>query len=322
MRIRKIKPEDKEGILEFIDKYPYKELQRKAQNLDKGRLNEFHCRRILENASNRESLIGFNSKGNVTGIAILDPRPWHSEIFEKTMVKVSPFLLHSTSTSSRERFIKELFLRIEKKKYQHIELRVDVNEWENVALLEANGLRFVDCSIKLFTNLDRRDNVMEGVNKPLEIEECREEHLDRVKSISRAAHQFNHFFADTSLERSKAEELFTQWVEKCYYTLAHRFWLAMEGKRIMGFATILAGKAFNKFMGRNIAVLDFIAVAPEFQGKGVGKRLLLDVLDRLREEDFEQVELRTSINNYPALNLYVSNGFHIIGTDTILTMNF
>ena len=140
MKIRKIKSADKKQLLDFLSEYPYKDMQRRAQGLDNEKLADFHCKKILALAEKNESLIGISPHGDVLGIAILIPRPWHSSVFDIPMVKVSPFLLVHPDKNLKKRFLHELVGKIDTKKFKHTELRVDVNEWETIALLE--NIRF------------------------------------------------------------------------------------------------------------------------------------------------------------------------------------
>lgn len=55
--------------------------------------------------------------------------------------------------------------------------------------------------------------------------------------------------------------------------------------------------------------IEFIGVAPEFQGKGYGRRIMMKILDQFFEEGCEQVALTVSDDNEKAKELYRSLGF-------------
>ncbi len=321
MRIRKIKAQDKDAVLDYLQRYPYKDMQRRTQGLDISLLNEYHCKSILEQAQSTDAYIGMNNKGEVVGLAIVRPRPWHSEVFEMRMAKVSPFLLFGGTSRQRETFMSQLLDKFDSKKYDHVELRVDVNEWENVALLENHGFHCVDCSIKLNFNLQTSRLTLPRLpDTRYKVTACKERDNEQLMEISRNTHKFNHFFSDPTLDTDKAHELFAQWINKTCTSLAYRVWVAYRDEKALGFSTILVNEKFNKAVKRKICVLDFIAVRKGYQGKGIGRWLLNESLIRMRrDEEFEHLELRTSINNFQALNLYSTNGFYVISVDTILT---
>ena len=56
-----------------------------------------------------------------------------------------------------------------------------------------------------------------------------------------------------------------------------------------------------------------IAVAPEQRRKGIGKQLLKTVLKTLKEKNVKRVFLEVNEKNTPAINLYKSCGFKVIG---------
>ncbi len=52
-----------------------------------------------------------------------------------------------------------------------------------------------------------------------------------------------------------------------------------------------------------------IDVLPEFQGKGFGRALMLDLLEELRKEGYTGVYSRTTKNNTSSINLHLKCGF-------------
>jgi GNAT superfamily N-acetyltransferase len=56
-----------------------------------------------------------------------------------------------------------------------------------------------------------------------------------------------------------------------------------------------------------------VGLLKEFRSKGYGRVLMQNLLKILEEQGFKEVNLRVSTNNYPALKLYESLGFKIIG---------
>ncbi|SMP14028.1 [SSU ribosomal protein S18P]-alanine acetyltransferase [Desulfurobacterium pacificum] len=63
----------------------------------------------------------------------------------------------------------------------------------------------------------------------------------------------------------------------------------------------------------NEAEIHKIAVAPEQRRKGIGKQLLKAVLRTLKEKNVKRVFLEVNEKNMPAINLYKSCGFKVIG---------
>lgn len=70
-----------------------------------------------------------------------------------------------------------------------------------------------------------------------------------------------------------------------------------------------AGFAIVTEIGRHHGHLAQVAVAPEFQGRGVGHRLLAHTIARLSELGLDSLSLMVSAGNERALRLYRSMGF-------------
>lgn len=56
-----------------------------------------------------------------------------------------------------------------------------------------------------------------------------------------------------------------------------------------------------------------VAVKPEEAGKGLGRALLKHVIEAAKEWGCEKVTLEVSAQNAPALRLYASSGFKVVG---------
>jgi [ribosomal protein S18]-alanine N-acetyltransferase len=81
-------------------------------------------------------------------------------------------------------------------------------------------------------------------------------------------------------------------------------------------ALVAAGPELGSILGFTIASLlppqaelETIAVAPESQRKGLGRRLLLALADELKAAGVRELFLEVRSSNWPALALYQSLGF-------------
>lgn len=62
--------------------------------------------------------------------------------------------------------------------------------------------------------------------------------------------------------------------------------------------------------------LQTLAVAPKFQGEGLGKHLLVSALERARERGATSMILEVRADNVAAQRLYAAEGFETIATRT------
>ncbi|CAM5194194.1 Acetyltransferase (GNAT) family protein OS=Ureibacillus acetophenoni OX=614649 GN=SAMN05877842_10698 PE=4 SV=1 [Ureibacillus acetophenoni] len=58
-----------------------------------------------------------------------------------------------------------------------------------------------------------------------------------------------------------------------------------------------------------------VAVAEEYQGKGLGKQLVLDAIQKARASGYKTIEIGTGNSSIPQLALYQKCGFRITGID-------
>jgi [ribosomal protein S18]-alanine N-acetyltransferase len=93
----------------------------------------------------------------------------------------------------------------------------------------------------------------------------------------------------------------------CGTSMAEASLVARQARtdRAVGFAVVTE-------TSKRQAHLAQLAVAPSFQGKGVGRYLLAQVVDRLLQSKFDSLSLMVSRGNENALRLYRSFGFHPI----------
>ena len=84
-----------------------------------------------------------------------------------------------------------------------------------------------------------------------------------------------------------------------------RIFVAQKGEEVVGYV-------FGWVVGET-GELNRIAVKEELRKKGVGKRLLKEFIERIKEEGVKELFLEVRKSNTPAINLYKSFGFREVG---------
>ncbi|MDI1226640.1 MAG: N-acetyltransferase [bacterium] len=84
-----------------------------------------------------------------------------------------------------------------------------------------------------------------------------------------------------------------------------------EDKKIAGFVMT----EFNSATMRNAVNVAQLAVAPAFQGQGVGRALLEQVEEAALKNEFDTVTLQVRKGNATARGLYDSMGFRVMGEE-------
>jgi len=89
------------------------------------------------------------------------------------------------------------------------------------------------------------------------------------------------------------------------------FYFIKEGSIIMGYLKINRGGAQTDVMGDSSLEIERIYIDQDYQGKGIGTKLLEKAKERARELDLEYVWLGVWEKNTDAIRFYQRNGFEI-----------
>ena len=88
------------------------------------------------------------------------------------------------------------------------------------------------------------------------------------------------------------------------------FFIAIEGERIIGFVAGIGSSI--KRINHSLSIA--IGILTDYQGKGIGTKLLNRVEAWAREHNKQRLELTVMVHNELAVKLYTKQGFIIEGT--------
>lgn len=88
------------------------------------------------------------------------------------------------------------------------------------------------------------------------------------------------------------------------------FWLFQDEGQDCGICSLVFGK------GRmdHVATIMSLGVRKDFQGKGLGRKILQDVIDFAKTKQAKRIELIVEADNPKALQFYKNMGFNVEGT--------
>jgi len=119
-------------------------------------------------------------------------------------------------------------------------------------------------------------------------------------AIGRAAFTFDRFHADPEISDSAADRVKEKWVANALNGRADAVLVSRDGGRTTGFNLCL--------LAAGEAIIDLIAIAPDRQGQGLGRRLVAAALDHYRGRA-ETIAAGTQLANQPSIKLYTAMGF-------------
>lgn len=124
--------------------------------------------------------------------------------------------------------------------------------------------------------------------------------IDACRSIASTALRYDRFHADPRIDDRKADGLKADWIENDLRGRADVTLVAETAGDVGGFCAMLLRPAF--------AVIDLIAVAPNHQGRGLGRAMVAAALDRYRGQ-VPSIQVGTQAANPQSLKFYQSVGF-------------
>lgn len=132
-------------------------------------------------------------------------------------------------------------------------------------------------------------------------------HLQNIALYSLAfeSGKYSRFKLDNNFCQNKFELLYSKWVDNSINKqFADKLFYTKELNDVIGFVTV---KLNNKF-----ATIGLIAVAENFQGRGIGKKLLSKVETYCVSNNVFELQIPTQKENRQACAFYTSLGFNII----------
>lgn len=117
--------------------------------------------------------------------------------------------------------------------------------------------------------------------------------------------KYSRFILDTNFNQGEFEKLYKIWVDNSFTKeFADDIVVYKKQNDILGFVTY---KLFSEF-----ATIGLIGVSPEFQGEGIGRKLLQAVERKLIHDKMKELRIPTQLKNEIACKFYERLGYKII----------
>lgn len=229
---------------------------------------------------------------------------WDSSIFGLSMGRLDLLWARDERPESLRSLLRLVIEDARSQGIRHLAVRMKLARTVSIQVLEEFGFRYVD---SLHT-LCRTGAV---VPQPgLAVRPPRPEDLPVLLRMARHAFSQNRFASDPHLSADKAGDVYEQWAENGLLGRRgdHAGVLEMDG-RPAGFITCLL-QSPSMAPEPKVGVIDLIAVAPEFHGRGGGHQLVQAALEWFSSRTVAQ-SVGTRCDNYAALSLYMKAGFRL-----------
>ncbi len=313
-----------EALLELLQSYPFKSFQYDFLGVPKAGVARYQYEAFQRADLSRQAFYTLESSEGIQGCFALGRHGWHSDLFGVECYRTSHMLAREPDCEpAAEALAHALAAEADALGAELTGVRVDAEHLAMQNALAREDFRLVGHSVKLALRGDRLDisllnRYASGENSGFvaRVRPYAPADLDALQVIAQNSHQFSHYFNDPNLKRRGVERLFPEWVEKCAGGAAAAI-LVIEGdsgEDVAGFVTLLLNRKLADYTGSAAGVIDFIAIDPARQGRGLGKRLTAAALLWLAERS-GYIEVRTEQVNFTAIRLYRSLGLELVSAD-------
>ncbi len=313
------------GVEELLREYPFKQFQIWFQGSNPESLVEFHRNRLAKQASNGDLFV--LTQGDLIGACFnVDQSQWHSEIFGKSFYRINDLLTRRNESGVTAEAINAALDVATEEGAEVITTRIDSSDFDTANCLAGTGFQSVGHTVKLSLHLENYDlTPYEGRIAKLQGftgGDVRESDIESLSELAALTHTHSHFFNDPRMEEKARKNLFPEWVAKCARGHAQRTIVLRSPEQIAGFVTCIISRSLQQATGHIFGIIDFVAVAPVFQGQGLGKTLVAEALRYLKSQGCTMAEVRTMNDNYRAIALYQGFGFTLTSSDQVFHLWF
>ena len=127
---------------------------------------------------------------------------------------------------------------------------------------------------------------------------------EQLYKLSFESGKYSRFKKDKKFSIQQFENLYKRWIDNSLdFGFSDDILVYVEEKKIIGF---ISYKIKN-----NEATIGLVAVLPNYQGKGIGKKLLQFVENELIKNDIKVLNIPTQKENLEACSFYEKRGYKV-----------
>jgi ribosomal protein S18 acetylase RimI-like enzyme len=224
--------------------------------------------------------------------------PWDSQVFGFTVAQISRVDLGHPGTPSTALFAafdtwcSEHDVRLASCRLDHARLRESLE-------LEGRGFRFVEMVYE--PSLVALGTVA-APGHSIEVSDATLDDLPAIEAIAATAFTTGRFLLDPRLAPDLSSRRYATWVRSAFETRPQRVLKAELAGEMVGFFVV-------EHRADSSVYWHLTAIAPEWQGKGIGRSLWETMVHRHAAEGATSIKTTISGHNLAAINLYARLGF-------------
>ncbi len=221
---------------------------------------------------------------------VLEPLVWESEFFRLKSARLTP---DTAATGITTQALDD---------YALVQAKVDASETHTLDALSALGFRLAEGETDICVTVTPQDNALAAGRLAIP------EDIADVTAIARQAFRLSRFRAPW-YQPDDSARFYAMWAEKAVLgTFDHLcLWTDDEQGNGLGFVTL-------RRLSEDEVRIGLLAVRPECQGQGAGKKLMAAAKKWCAEQGVSRLYVATQTGNLAALNLYLASGGKVART--------
>lgn len=223
--------------------------------------------------------------------------PWDTAVFGSPVLQISDIKIRGQGAYSD---IKRFELAREGSGARLISCRLSHEYLRESMFLEDIGFRFIEMLYQ--PELIFSDSIGSPNYRHLTVAPAVAKDLPLILDIAGVAFRNERFQLDPRLPSPLGDQRYQNWVRGILSDSRQRLFILREGEAITSFF-------ITEMLADGTCYWHLNAIAPEFQGKGYGRRAWLTMMAEAKKEGATRVRSSIVARNYRVLNLYAKLGF-------------
>lgn len=164
--------------------------------------------------------------------------------------------------------------------------------------LESRGFRFIEMVLHPYF-----DDIQERArpDHAFTVVPAAERDLDDLQHIAGSAFGHERFHVDPRLDATFGDRRYASWVGNSFKGSRQELLKVTDGHEVIGFFVV-------EYRGADSVYWHLNAISSNLQGKGLGRRAWLSMIDHHRDQGRSRIDTTISARNVRVINLYASLG--------------
>jgi RimJ/RimL family protein N-acetyltransferase len=223
--------------------------------------------------------------------------PWDSQIVGYTVAQIERVVLKSGVNAALP--FEPLASWLVDRDVRLASCRLGNDDLRESMLLESTGFRFVEM---VFSPVLSGIGDIPQDDNDFVIAEAQPGDLPAIEQIAASAFTTGRFLVDWRLDETSNSRRYSAWMHNAFHDPGQSVLKASVGDDLVGFFVIEARPDRSVYW-------HLTAIAPSWQGRGLGKRLWRAMIARHRNEGASSVVTTISAHNMAVMNIYARLGF-------------